>query len=82
MAAYRSADATVAAHGAVSVSPSNSTIIPVTRSLYVGTSGNIAVRTADGQTITFPNVPVGILPLQVDQVLATGTTASDLIALY
>jgi hypothetical protein len=82
MAAYRSADATVAAHGAVAVTPSDATVFPVTRGFYVGTPGDIAVRTADGQTITFANVPVGILPVQADMVLSTGTAASDIIALY
>jgi len=79
---YRSANATVSAHSAVAVTPSDSTVIPVTRALYVGTTGNIAVRMAeDGNSITFTTVPVGILPIQVDQVLSTGTTASNIIAL-
>ncbi len=79
---YRSANATVSAHSATTVTPSDSTVIPVTRGLYVGTTGNIAVRMADdGNTITFIAVPVGILPIQVDQVLSTSTTASNIIAL-
>lgn len=82
MAAFRSADATVAAHGAVAVTASDATIIPVTRSLYVGTTGNINVKMADGQTVLFSNVPVGIFPLQVTQVLSTTTTASNIVALY
>lgn len=82
MAAHRKADNTVAAHGAVAVTPTDLFIIPVTRSLYVGTGGNIAVRMADGQTITFQNVPAGIFPIQVDIVSSTGTTASNIIALY
>lgn len=82
MAAHRSADATVAAHGAVAITPSDSTEIPVTRSLYVGGTGNINVTMADGQTLIFSSVPVGILPIQVTKVLSTSTTASSLIALY
>lgn len=82
MAAYRSADSTAPAHGAVSVTPNNSTVIPVTRALYIGTTGALAVRMADGMTITFTAVPVGVFPIQVDQVLATGTVASNIIALY
>lgn len=81
--AYRSANATVAAHGAVAVTKSDSTILPVTRSLYVGGTGDIAVTMADSVgTITFTSVPAGsILPIQVTQVLAA-TTATNIIALY
>lgn len=82
MGAFRSADATVSAHGAVAITPNDSTVFPVTRSLYVGGSGDLAVRMADGMTITFTAVPIGIAPFQVDQVLATGTTASAIIGLY
>jgi hypothetical protein len=82
MGAFRSADATVSAHGAVAVTASDATIFPTTRSLYVGGSGDLAVRMADGMTITFTAVPIGIAPFQVDQVLATGTTATNIIALY
>jgi hypothetical protein len=79
---YRSANATVAAHSAAAVTPSDSTVLPATRGLYIGTTGNVAVKMAeDENTLTFSNVPVGILPIQVIQVLSTGTTASNIIAL-
>lgn len=81
--AYRSADATVAARRAVAVTPSDATLIPVTRALYVGTAGNLTVRMAEDQTnATFTNVPVGIFPVQVDRVLSTGTAAAGIVALY
>lgn len=79
---YRSANATVAAHGAVAITPSDVTVIPTTRSIYVGGTGNINVVMADGQTALFSNVAVGIFPIQVQQVLSTSTTASLLVALY
>lgn len=83
MAAYRSADSTSPAHGAAAVTPSDATTIPITRGLYVGTAGNITVRMADGQdNIAFANVPVGIIAIQVDKVYATGTGASNIVALY
>lgn len=82
MAAYRDANATAPAHGAVSITPNDSTVFAVTRSVYVGTAGALAVRMADGMTITFPTVGAGIFPIQVDQVLSTGTTALNIIALY
>jgi hypothetical protein len=72
--------------------PTASSVTPTTRGLYVGATGNIAVRMADrspttpggsGSTVTFASVPAGsILPIQVDQVLLTGTTASSILALY
>lgn len=83
MAASRSANATVAAYDAAVVTPSDSTIIPVTRALYVGTSGNLAVIMADGSAaITFSNVPVGVFPVQVQKVMSTNTTAGNIVALY
>lgn len=83
MGSYVRADATVPAHGAVAVTPSDNTVIPVTRALYVGTTGNITVRMADGQdNVLFTAVAVGIFPVQVDKVYSTGTAASTIVALY
>lgn len=82
MGAYRSADSTAPAHGAFTITPSDVTTIQVTRSIYVGVTGNINVRMADGMTVLFSNVPVGVFPIQVDQVLATNTTATTMLALY
>lgn len=83
MAAYRDANATVGAHGAVAVTPSDSATIPITRAIYVGGTGNITVRMADGQdNILFTAVPVGIFPIQVDKVYNTGTGATAILALY
>lgn len=51
--------------------------------VYVGVTGDLAVETASGDTATFVAVPAGmILPVQVKKVLATGTTATSLIALH
>jgi len=71
-----------AAYDAVAVTTSDSTVIRTARSLYVGVSGDVAVRTAYGSTVTFKSAPIGILPVQVDKVLATGTTATNILALY
>jgi hypothetical protein len=79
---HTTANATVSAHGAVAVTPSDATVIQTTRALYVGVTGNLTVRMADGQTVLFTACPVGILPVQVDQVRATGTAATDIVALY
>lgn len=70
------------AYGAVAVVKSDATIIPTCRALYIGVTGDVAVRMASGATITFKAVPVGVLTVQVDQVLSTATTATDMVALY
>lgn len=82
MAAHRTADATVSAHDARAVTTSDVTIIPVTRGLYVGSTGDLEVTMASGEVITFVGVPTGtLMPLQVTQVRA-GSSASSIIALY
>lgn len=70
------------AYDAVAITPSDATVIPVTRGIYVGVAGHIAVRMASGQSVTFSNVPVGIFTVQADMVKSTGTTATTMIALY
>jgi len=69
------------AGGAFVVTPSNTTKFRA-NALYVGTTGNVAVTMEDGSQVTFSTVPAGsVLPLRVSQVLATGTTASNIIGL-
>lgn len=80
---YRTADATVSAYDAATVTPSDSTVLRPTRGIYVGTGGNIAVQMTLGNTVTLVGVLGGsILPIQVVKVLSTGTTASNMVALY
>ena len=50
--------------------------------LYVGVSGDLKVQTSSGDIVTFKNLPVGFVPVQVIQIFATGTTASEIIALW
>jgi len=53
------------------------------RRLYVGSSGDVKVDTVGGQTgITFKTVPVGFLDVHATKVYKTGTTASNLVALW
>lgn len=66
---------------AVAVTKSDSTVLPQTRGLYVGVSGDVAVTMHGGGTATFKAAPVGILQVAVTQVLSTGTTATDILAL-
>jgi len=69
---------------ATSITPDDGTVLTATtKGLYVGVGGDLAVRMKDGTTLTFIGVGSGaILPLRVDIVLATGTTATDIIALH
>lgn len=51
--------------------------------LYIGTGGNITITTIGGQTVTLNNLADGVfVPIQVKRVFATGTTASNILALY
>jgi len=54
----------------------------VTKGLYVGGSGDVAVRMYDGTDVTFVNVAAGtVLPVMVKRVLSTGTDATDIVGL-
>ena len=55
----------------------------VTRAIWVGGAGNIAVVTAGGETVTLNSAAAGaLIPLRVSRVKATGTTATNLVGLY
>lgn len=71
------------ATSAAAVTASDSTVLDTTRALYVGTTGDVSVVTKDGNTVTFAAVPAGaILPIRVTKVRSTGTTASNIVALW
>ena len=72
------------AYTAVAVAPNDSTdLTNPGAALYVGTGGNIKVNMADNTTITFNNVQDGtVLPILVNRVHSTDTTATNIIALY
>lgn len=69
-------------YSAAAVTPADAALIPITCGLYVGVAGNLTVTMAGGANVTFPSCPAGFHRLQVIAVLATGTTASGIIALY
>lgn len=67
------------------VTPSNTTSYSqgIARALYVGNSGNVVVVDANGNAVTFTNVQNGqILPVAHQRVNATGTTATNMVALF
>ncbi len=70
---------------AFSITPNDSTDVAyVTRAIWVGAAGNIALVMADGSEVTFNGVQAGtLLPIRVKRVKSTGTTASlNLLGLY
>ena len=71
------------ANDAAAVTPGTSQLSKMTRALYVGGAGNVNVTMVNGQTVLFSGVPAGtILPIRVDYVLATSTTATNIVALW
>ena len=71
------------ASGAFAITPDDAAdITEVTRALYVGGAGDIAVKMKSGQSVSLVGVTAGaVLPMRVVRVLATGTTASDIVGL-
>ena len=70
------------AGSAVAITPADSDLSAVQRSLYIGSAGNLKVTTVNGHEVTFSNVVAGsILPVTVKRVWSTGTTASSIIGL-
>lgn len=76
---------TAPAWSAAAVTPSDGADLPTapTRALYIGGVGDVKVNMADGVAVTYPAVPVGsILPIACTRVFATGTTATNIVAMY
>jgi len=61
----------------------SSDVTLVEKMLYIGVAGNVKVDVADlGTGIIFVAVAAGsILPVKVNKIYATGTTAQDIVAL-
>ena len=55
----------------------------VSRALFVGGAGDVAVVMLSGDAVTFGGVTAGsFLPIRVKQVKSTGTTATLILNLY
>lgn len=68
---------------AIAVVPADNQPLPfLPRAIYVGTGGDLVMTGANGQSVSWKNVPAGvILPFRASIVHATGTTAANLLAL-
>lgn len=69
------------ATNAVAVTPDDVALLNFF-ALYIGITGDVAITTYNGQTVTFTSVPVGFFPVGGTVVLATGTSAANIIALF
>jgi hypothetical protein len=71
---------------AAAITPNDSTDLPTKPCLaiYVGGAGAVkAILADDTEAVTFVAVPVGtVLHVRATRVLSTGTTATNLVALY
>lgn len=72
------------ATGGEAVTPSDTVnLTKAARSLWVGGDGDLSVLTVDGQTLTIVGAAAGtVVPLAVRRVNATGTTATNIVALH
>jgi hypothetical protein len=73
-----------AENNAAAVTPSDTTDLSTTANrLYVGGAGTLTVVTSHGSTVAFASMAAGsFLDVRVRRVKATGTTATNLIALW
>jgi len=71
-----------AGHGFAIVPHDSDELSEVTRALYVGSAGNLALVLASGAAVTLTGVAGGaILPLRVRQVKASNTSAGAIVGL-
>ena len=52
------------------------------RAIHVGNGGDVKLTMISGDTIVFTNLSIGWHPLRVRRVWDTGTTASDITAVW
>lgn len=91
MAAARGhSSANYSASKGVVITPTDNTDIGPTRGVYVGGTGNLVVKFVDngdptvaGGTVLISAIPAGTtLPIQINCINSTSTTATLIVALY
>ena len=71
------------AMSAFNIVPGPGELEHVTRAIYVGGYGDVRVITINNNDITFVGLAAGLLhAIRVKRVLATGTTATNIVGLY
>lgn len=82
---YGPSEQSAPARNAAAVTPSDTVdLAELTRGLYVGGTGDVTVNMADtGSAVKFAAVPAGtLLPIRASRVKSTGTTATDIVAVW
>jgi hypothetical protein len=71
------------ASGAFAITPDDETdLATITRGIYVGTSGDLAVIMLDDTSVTLVDIVAGVVhPLRVKRVLEA-STADDIVGFY
>ncbi len=54
----------------------------VSRAINVGTSGTVRLTTLNGDTATVYVAAGGAFPIRAQRIFATGTTATNIVAMY
>jgi hypothetical protein len=68
--------------GAAAITP-GTPFAQTCRAIYVGGDGAVVATMEDGTNITFAAAKAGsVLPIRATQVVSSGTTASNLVALF
>lgn len=81
-ASYKHALAITPVNGVLPLTDASGTAV-ISMAVFVGGAGALKVIMADGATVTFAAVPAGTtIPIQITQVLLTGTVATSIVALY
>jgi len=70
--------------GGFAVTPHDTNLFPtLARGLYIGGAGDVTVTGQDDTDVTFVGVPAGsMMGIRCKRVKATGTTATNIVALY
>jgi len=82
---YPQSQTTSPAGNALAITPDDGTdLTEYNRELYIGGAGDLTViMAANGEQVTFTSIAGGTrLPYVVSRVLATGTTATNIVALW
>lgn len=72
-----------ATHGFAIVPHDNNELLETPRAIYVGVAGTVRMALKGGDEVTLVGAAAGtILAVRPKKVFSTGTTATDLVALY
>lgn len=67
---------------AITTTDTVATKFPTCRAIHVGVAGDVVWEDLEGNQVTLKGCPAGHYPIQTQRIHATGTSATDLVALY